>query len=519
MQASPGETMVPILGQVETDAVERRRRFKPLTLFPLVALVFYDVSGGPFGIEEAVSDGGPLLAILGFLILPLVWSVPEAMITAELATAFPENSGYVAWVTAAFGPFWGFQEGFFSWLSGVTDNSVYPVMFLTYLDAILPGLDDPVKRYTSLAVASLLLAYLNYRGLSIVGWAAVAMTIFIIVPFIVLVGIAAPHVEPKHWVAQDWKGVQWGPFLNVMFWNLNYWDSVSTLAGEVPKPHRTVPRALGMAVLLVVVTYVVPLLAGIGITTSVQDWQLGYFAHIAQMVGGKWLGWWVVAAAAVSQIGQFEAEMSSDAFQLLGMAERGFLPAALAKRSKHDTPTLAICCSSIGILMLVTFNFSQIVELLNVIYCIAELMEFAAFIWLRIAAPELHRPYRVPLPTWACALMLLPASALLLTLIGMPILQLDWLVIGWTLGAMIVGGCLYPLLQRARKDQWCRFMGTSPHDFSDALKGLFIPYSLVNSLTPSRTTSGELPAHLGLAGENGVQSAHGSPSAGQPSSA
>lgn len=28
---------------------------------------------------------------------------------AELASTFPENSGYVAWVTAAFGPFWGFQ--------------------------------------------------------------------------------------------------------------------------------------------------------------------------------------------------------------------------------------------------------------------------------------------------------------------------------------------------------------------------------------------------------------------------
>jgi amino acid transporter len=31
--------------------------------------------------------------------------------TPELATTFPENSGYVAWVTAAFGPFWGFQVG------------------------------------------------------------------------------------------------------------------------------------------------------------------------------------------------------------------------------------------------------------------------------------------------------------------------------------------------------------------------------------------------------------------------
>ena len=45
----------------------------------------------------------------------------------------------MAWVTAAFGPFWGFQEGWWSWLSGVTDNSVYPVLFLTYLDAVVPG--------------------------------------------------------------------------------------------------------------------------------------------------------------------------------------------------------------------------------------------------------------------------------------------------------------------------------------------------------------------------------------------
>jgi hypothetical protein len=61
--------------------------------------------------QDAVIAGGPLLCVLGFIILPLIWSVPEALVTAELATAFPENSGYVAWVTAAFGPFWGFQVG------------------------------------------------------------------------------------------------------------------------------------------------------------------------------------------------------------------------------------------------------------------------------------------------------------------------------------------------------------------------------------------------------------------------
>lgn len=47
-------------------------------------------------LQDAVGSAGPLLAIVGFVVLPIVWSVPEAMITAELATAFPENSGYVA---------------------------------------------------------------------------------------------------------------------------------------------------------------------------------------------------------------------------------------------------------------------------------------------------------------------------------------------------------------------------------------------------------------------------------------
>lgn len=50
---------------------------------------------------------------------------------------------------------------------------------------------------------------------------------------------------------------------------------------------------------------------------------------------------------------------------------------------------------------------------------------FAAFVWLRISAPHMVRPFRVALPWWGCALMLLPASLLLVTLIALPILRAD----------------------------------------------------------------------------------------------
>jgi hypothetical protein len=51
----------------------------------------------------------------------------------------------------------------------------------------------------------------------------------------------------------------------------------------------------------------------------------------------------------------------------------------------------------VGVVFLASFSFVDIVELLNAIYCLAELLEFAAYVWLRVAAPNLPRPYRCAL--------------------------------------------------------------------------------------------------------------------------
>lgn len=66
--------------------------------------------------------------------------------------------------------------------------------------------------------------------------------------------------------------------------NLNYWDSVSTLAGEVPMAQKLFPRAIGSAVILVVLTYLLPLIAGLGVMGTVQEWKTGYFTEVAKQV-------------------------------------------------------------------------------------------------------------------------------------------------------------------------------------------------------------------------------------------
>ena len=45
----------------------------------LSMIVFYMVSGGPFGLEGSVRNGGFLYSILGFIFMPVVYSVPEGM--------------------------------------------------------------------------------------------------------------------------------------------------------------------------------------------------------------------------------------------------------------------------------------------------------------------------------------------------------------------------------------------------------------------------------------------------------
>jgi amino acid transporter len=82
----------------------------------------------------------------------------------------------------------------------------------------ITGLLEGWTRAVSLFAVSILLAYLNYRGLTIVGRVAIAMTLFIVVTFLVLIALALPHLQPRNWLVVDMDTVEWRPFINVMFW-------------------------------------------------------------------------------------------------------------------------------------------------------------------------------------------------------------------------------------------------------------------------------------------------------------
>ena len=148
-----------------------------LKLWPLAVLVFYNVSGGPFGIEPSTRAGGNLYAILGFIIFPFIWSIPEALVTAELGAAFQDPSAGVA-VEHAFGEDMGGLCGILAWVSGAVDNAIYPTLFMEYVASVMGWDKDEfggVTRFASVAAITICLAMLNYTGLEFVGNASLVI--------------------------------------------------------------------------------------------------------------------------------------------------------------------------------------------------------------------------------------------------------------------------------------------------------------------------------------------------------
>ncbi|PKA53584.1 putative polyamine transporter [Apostasia shenzhenica] len=438
----------------KTTAGSSNKNKNKLALLPLVFLIYFEVSGGPYGSEQTVLAGGPLLAILGFVLFPFVWSIPEALITAELATALPGNGGYVVWADRAFGPFSGSLMGSWKFLSGAINSAAYPALCADYIARVVPTVSSGGPRVAAIAAATVLLSFLNYTGLTVVGYTAMALCAASLSPFFVMAAAALPKLHPRRWgaVAHD---RDWRLFFNTLFWNLNFWDNASTLAGEVDRPQRTFPRALLAAGLLTSAAYLVPLFTGTAaLDEPYSSWGSGFYADAAGMIAGRWLKYWVEVGAVLSAIGLYEAQLSSAAFQLLGMADLGFLPKPFALRSKwFNTPWVGIVTSSLISLGISFLSLDDIISSANFLYSLGMLLEIASFLWLRRKQPNLKRPFRVPLRMPALIFMCFVPSAFLIYVMVLA----NWRVFAISGGLTLFGGAMYFFMEFCKARGFLKF--------------------------------------------------------------
>jgi amino acid transporter len=139
------------------------------------------------------------------------------------------------------------------------------------------------------------------------------------------------------------------------------------------------------------------------------------------------------------------------------MADKGQLPKILGHRSVYGTPTYGILMSATGVLCLAWLSFSEIIQMLNILYCFAQVIEFVAFIQLRIRYGHVYRPYRIPLGTLGCVCMLILPTTFAIVMICISSLQTLIVAIVF----ILLGHVLYYILEYAKKYELCEFDVTS----------------------------------------------------------
>lgn len=430
---------------------------RSLSALALVFILYFNTSGGPHTTEGLVAEVGPGLALLLLILVPLLWSVPEAMIVGELASMLPEEGGYYRWVFRAFGPFWAFQNGWWTWMYSLVDMAIYPVLFNEYLAYFVPGLGGAARWVISLAVIWGA-TEINLRGALPVGRVSIASGLFIIVGFAAVALASVPH----------WHRVPWVPFtrgsgsslgavgvgLSITLWNYIGWDNASTVQGEVKDASRSYPVALAVALPLAVAVYFVALLPTLA-ATDWTTWSDGAWPEIARAATGRWgtlLGPWIALGGMVSALALFNALLLAYSRIPLAMADDGFLPAWLARTDARGTPRNAVLISAACYSVFAVLSLQGLVVADVLLYAMALFLEFGALIALRRREPALRGVYRIPLGTGGVAALAALPMIILVLVVGLEIRDGEYgvpSVIGALLAAAL-GPLWYSMFPRRR---------------------------------------------------------------------
>lgn len=431
-----------------SDPLKRSR----LSVRTLLLVIFILVSSGPFGVEEMVSGSGPGVALLLLLLTPVVWGAPLALACTELSAMIPREGGAYAWVEEALGPFWAFQSGWWTTLSGIIDTALYVVLAVSYANGWL-GQPPLVQWLLSVAIIALF-ATINVRGLSSMALSSEAFAVIILLPCVAMtaLGIARWHQNPFVPLIPMNAGLfsSFGVGLTVAIWFYSGYESLSTMAGEIEHPQRVIPKALLFSIPAVIAVYFLPTAAALASVGGWQAWgEEGItLVQVAGSLGGSLLAVPMMMAALISNIALYNAYLASNSRTTLVMAESGFLPRVFARvHPRFRTPVGSILIAAVLHAILAIGSFESLIVLDVFLFVLSYLLIFAAVVALRLRDPGRERPFKIPAgPTGIWVFAAVPS------LVGLAVLLANgprYLLIGSLVAS--TGPLAYALANAARR--------------------------------------------------------------------
>lgn len=384
----------------------------------VAAITYFYGCGGPLGSETIVSSSGPLVGMIALVVYPLFITMPYAYIVAELCSAFPEDGGFTIWVMSGFGPFWGFQIGYWSWVAGVINSAIYPSLLLK----IITGYTDieitsPVTSYLLKAAIGIVLALPTLLPTRAIGRAALVALAVVLLPLVIFVvwGYALSSdfdalLDVRHKVNNvndttmtvDFAGspedVQWTELVNTLFWNFDGVAMASVFGGQVLNPARVYSRAIWITVALTVATYLVPIPATIA--SESLNWTLfdrGSYLQAAKELGGDGLETIMLVSMIVTNIGLYISSMFCKVVEVAGMADHEMMPRVFSRRNDvFNSPHYALLVTLVPTIALVGIDFDVLLPVTNAFASLVALLIICTSIQLRRHLPYIPRPTKVP---------------------------------------------------------------------------------------------------------------------------
>jgi APA family basic amino acid/polyamine antiporter len=251
----------------------------------------------------------------------------NATASAQLAAQYPESGGTYVYGRKRLGPWWGFVAG---WGFVVGKTASCAAMALTFAAYASPeGWERPVA-----VAAVLVLAAVNYRGITRTAGLTRVLVAVVLLALVVAVAGSLAGGDPDPARITDAGGIGWYGVLQsagLLFFAFAGYARLATLGEEVRDPERTIPRAIPLALGLVVAVYAV--VAGtLLLTLGAEGTALSASPVAAAVTAGSW-DWAapvVRVGAAATSLGALLALIAGIGRTTLAMARQADLPPWLA---------------------------------------------------------------------------------------------------------------------------------------------------------------------------------------------
>jgi APA family basic amino acid/polyamine antiporter len=372
----------------------------------------------------------PMLVLLVWLAGGIVVTI-DAMPTVELGAAIPEAGGPYALATRVFGPFWGFVVGWADWLQLAISTGFITVAFGEYVQRL--GWFTAVNPAVIAIALVLACGILNGIGAKAsglsqdIGSAVKGVGLVILVAVLVLFhGKGAPVAAPPSPIF-SWAAA--AVAVRAIYGAYGGWHSAVYFSEEVHNPQHAVARATFGGIALVTTLYllvnaavlhVLPIGALANSTLAAAD--------AAKVVLGPGGGVVVTALAIIAVATLANLQIMEHSRNTFAMARKGLLPPRLARVSKGGAPRASLMLVLVSVILIIAgaaLAKGKLYEILLNLYAPMAMVIFFMIslgaIVLRRQAPNLDRPYRMPLyPLPAVVSMGINLALLLLFLVS------DW---------------------------------------------------------------------------------------------